>query len=565
MKTKIIGIFVSMLLIASTTTILVSSSNIRMLSVIDQQQLNTSQQYFLENGKIHWQQFMNFGKTIEEVQVHIGHYFMGSKPMTLSIQGPIGTTLCSKTLTTADIPDHVLDWCVFDVPDTPLKPKGIYYIVIEFDLGSEYEWSGAHGDPYPKGMSSHPDPDWDFAFKTIVDKTKTSESEATLQDLTPGNTVSTNYLSTREILYHSDYGSGIWRIREDGTGNVQVSDHGWFATHYGLNGIIFGQYYNSGIHIMNSGGVNEKILSATEGDCPHGSPDQQKIVYHIGGTDPTERRVWIMDIDGSNAHMLTSNPGHFAEFSPDGQWIAYEGAVGADIWLIKPDGTGEMKLVEGGRMPTWSPDGDWIAFQNIPDGLIWKIRTDGTGKQQLSEFKGIHPDWDSTGEFIAYEYYEISPPTGIRAVKYDSTNDHEISSTGHAPRWFYKYNNPPSIPSVKGETNGNINTAYDYVLNSNDPEGDEILYYVDWGDGSNSNWVGPYPSGQAAHITHTYTAEDVYTIQAMTQDASLEYESDWGTLTVTMPYVYNPLQQLFEWLFERFPHAFPLLRQLMGY
>ena len=39
-------------------------------------------------------------------------------------------------------------------------------------MGSEYEWSGAHGDPYPSGASSHPDPDWDYAFRTIVDKSR---------------------------------------------------------------------------------------------------------------------------------------------------------------------------------------------------------------------------------------------------------------------------------------------------------------------------------------------------------------------------------------------------------
>ena len=43
-------------------------------------------------------------------------------------------------------------------------------------------------------------------------------------------------------------------------------------------------------------------------------------------------------------------------------------------------------------------------------------------------------------------------------------------------------------------------------------------------------------------------------------------ESDWATLTVTMPYSYiKPFPQLFGKLFQRFPNAFPLLRQLMGY
>ena len=173
MKGKIICILVMTLLMASIT-IPVTGSNVvnKLMSpgVIDQEQTDTSEAYFLENYKTHYQQFENKGYTIEEVIVHIGHYYSGSEPMTLSIQKPLTNVITSKTLTTADISDHVLDWCVFDVPDEPLTPGEMYYIVIEFDCCSEYEWSGAHGDPYPSGVSSHPDSDWDFAFKTIVDR-----------------------------------------------------------------------------------------------------------------------------------------------------------------------------------------------------------------------------------------------------------------------------------------------------------------------------------------------------------------------------------------------------------
>jgi hypothetical protein len=46
----------------------------------------------------------------------------------------------------------------------------MYYIILTFDIGSEYAWSGSSNDPYTFGMSSHPNVDWDFAFRTIVDK-----------------------------------------------------------------------------------------------------------------------------------------------------------------------------------------------------------------------------------------------------------------------------------------------------------------------------------------------------------------------------------------------------------
>ena len=174
MKAKIICILVMMLLITITIPFVSGTDINKMFSpgVTDQEQSDTSETHFLENYKTHCQEFVNRGNIIEQVDVHIGCYYSGSEPMTLSIDKPLGNKLTFKTLTTADLPDNVQDWCTFDFPDVALNTGEKYYIVIEFDCCSEYEWSGAHGDPYPKGGSSHPDIDWDYAFRTIVDKSK---------------------------------------------------------------------------------------------------------------------------------------------------------------------------------------------------------------------------------------------------------------------------------------------------------------------------------------------------------------------------------------------------------
>ena len=365
--------------------------------------------------------------------------------------------------------------------------------------------------------------------------------------------------NTRAIIYHEDHGAGIWRMREDGTGKVQVSDHGWFAKYYGINAIIFGEYYNEGIWIMNAGGVNQQELS-TAGDGPHGNTVEQKIVYHVGGTDPTERRIWIMNLDGTNAHQLTDNPGSSPEFSPNGEWIAYHGEPYTGIWLIKPDGTNEYKLYDDGAFPTWSPDGNYIAYMKITDGLIWTMKADGTEHRQVSEFKGIHPDWSPDGDQIAYECYETEPPVGIRVVNADSTNDYEVSSTGHAPDWKYNYNNPPDPPTITGPQTGRINTPHDYTFVTTDPDGDDVLYYIEWGDGDIENWIGPYPSNQDVIISHTYSTEDTFTIRAKARDASAEYESDWAELSVSMPKTKPNINTLFLRLLEQNPMLYKLLQ-----
>lgn len=48
----------------------------------------------------------------------------------------------------------------------------MYYIVLRFGPESEYGWSGVSGNPYPLGSSSDTDPQWNYAFRTIVDRSR---------------------------------------------------------------------------------------------------------------------------------------------------------------------------------------------------------------------------------------------------------------------------------------------------------------------------------------------------------------------------------------------------------
>ena len=107
---------------------------------------------------------------------------------------------------------------------------------------------------------------------------------------------------------------------------------------------------------------------------------------------------------------------------------------------------------------------------------------------------------------------------------------------------------------------------------STDINNDDVCYYVDWGDGSTTDWTAYQTEGQPGYNeNHTWSKRGSYTIKAKAKDAAGN-ESEWATLTVTMPFSYNmpfihflPVIQFLERLFERFPNAFPILRQLMGF
>jgi hypothetical protein len=78
--------------------------------------------------------------------------------------------------------------------------------------------------------------------------------------------------------------------------------------------------------------------------------------------------------------------------------------------------------------------------------------------------------------------------------------------------------NPPTAPTLSGPTSGVINVAYTYTASATDPDGDNVFYFIDWGDGTNSGWFGPYTSGQAGSVQKTWTAAGTYTVRAKAKD-----------------------------------------------
>ncbi|UCF50635.1 MAG: S8 family serine peptidase [Thermoplasmatales archaeon] len=87
-------------------------------------------------------------------------------------------------------------------------------------------------------------------------------------------------------------------------------------------------------------------------------------------------------------------------------------------------------------------------------------------------------------------------------------------------------NEAPSKPVIDGPTNGTVGTSYDYTISTEDPEGDDVYFWVDWGDSTNSGWIGPYLSGEEVTVSHLWESEGDYEILAKSKDES--YESPWS-------------------------------------
>jgi hypothetical protein len=94
-------------------------------------------------------------------------------------------------------------------------------------------------------------------------------------------------------------------------------------------------------------------------------------------------------------------------------------------------------------------------------------------------------------------------------------------------------NEPPFTPYINGPTTGRAGVEYSYTLVSTDPNGDDLNYLIEWGDGE-SEWKGPRASGEEITVKHSWSQRGTYTIRVRSFDI-YGAESPVGTLKVSMP------------------------------
>ena len=115
----------------------------------------------------------------------------------------------------------------------------------------------------------------------------------------------------------------------------------------------------------------------------------------------------MVDITGDNPHLILQGA-TYADYSDDGEWLAYE--LSRNVYKarlledrIDPMTIQQLTFEGENYFPSWSRDGTWIVYdsdvQETPPGFaIWKMRNDGTSKTMLCE--GRAADWSPTEDRI---------------------------------------------------------------------------------------------------------------------------------------------------------------------
>jgi hypothetical protein len=124
-------------------------------------------------------------------------------------------------------------------------------------------------------------------------------------------------------------------------------------------------------------------------------------------------------------------------------------------------------------------------------------------------------------------------------------------------------NNPPEPPTITGPIKLNPGVEYEYTFSSIDPEGDDVSYYINWGDGDFEPWSDFQLSGDDYVDSHIWDEEGNLILKAKAKDIHGD-ESDWSRVSIKIPkskaMINSPLILRF---IERFPNAFQILQNLL--
>jgi len=115
----------------------------------------------------------------------------------------------------------------------------------------------------------------------------------------------------------------------------------------------------------------------------------------------------------------------------------------------------------------------------------------------------------------------------------------------------------PSIPSINGPTSGKVRVKYTFFISAIDPDNDDVYYYIDWGDNTTGDWIGPFDSGEEISVSHRWLKQGNFEIRIKARNTI--GVSDWGTLTITIPRDKATYNLLHLRLLERFPFLKNLL------
>ncbi len=289
----------------------------------------------------------------------------------------------------------------------------------------------------------------------------------------------------KDVIVSSGYAGPGWLIVINGTGSQM-----WNYS--------FGQRIGESVYgDLNNDGKNDIVVLDWYGDNVYvinNSGDSLIWSYSLPANSNT---IAIGDIGNSDINIIIGCADGYVYVLDSSGGLIWDYFVGGSVSKVAVgdlvnDGINDIALSSHG--------GNAVYALNGSGGLIWK-------------FNGTLP-------FRDLDIGDINGDGVNDVVTISDDRRTYVLTTGG--------NQPPNTPIITGPSYGRPGVNYTFCIEGNDPEGDDIYFLFDWGDGEPGEWFGPYASGEIICFSHAWSKDGTYTIRVKLKDV-YGAESDWAT------------------------------------
>ena len=144
----------------------------------------------------------------------------------------------------------------------------------------------------------------------------------------------------------------------------------------------------------------------------------------------------------------------------------------------------------------------------------------------------------------------------LLSIVENTTYDFILNTTNHPPK-APKITDPGSVPSesikviVEKPINSPPGKPIEFRFEAIDPDGDNMRYHIDWGDGC-FEMTGFYHSGEEVKVNHTFNFQGIYTVSAFAEDIC-GFKGLVGTLSIPITQNKKMIYPIFFIFLERLP------------
>ncbi len=257
-------------------------------------------------------------------------------------------------------------------------------------------------------------------------------------------------------------------------------------------------------------GVNDTITSPP-------IPDQMKVYY----SNALIHKEWHNWTDGHDVfyHTCYDHPGEDIAMAT----LSWFNAAHPPNTPLKPSGPITVHRNEWFTYSTSTidPNGDDIRYEV-------KVTGPNTNVTAIGE-------WHSSGEIDTWGVlWETNDSLGTYQMQVRAQDVNGLWSCWSSPLNITVVNRAPYTSSTpSGPTSGYTGASYSYSTSTTDPDGDDVCYQFDWGDGLTTT-TGYYSSGSTVSVSHTWESSGTYYVKVRAKDVYGAW-SDWSDpLTVTI-------------------------------